>query len=315
MFSRVKWFLFALLLASILGLAGCRGATAVSPSGAPSQAPGSTSVAPSDAPAPTSTTEPTPTATPEPLAARVNGMGIPLAEYEAELLQVHEAHKTLGKTSTPEEQQQLALDNMIDTVLLAQGAAEEDYAVSAEDLQAEIAALAQQVGGEGALQDWAARRGYDENAFRGALARQMAAAWQRDHLAAAVPTAAEQVHARQILTIDADVAQRALQYVQIPGTNFAAYAFQYDLQTGGDLGWFPRGYLTQPAVEEAAFSLEPGQISPVIESEVGYHILQVIAKEPSRALSPDARRVLQHKAIEAWLAERRAGAQIEIMLP
>lgn len=250
-----------------------------------------------------------------PLALKVNGEGISLAEYEAELAQVQEAHQTLSKTTTPEEQSKLALDNLIDTLLLAQGAAENGYAPAESELQASVDALAQQAGGEAALLDWASRRGYDENSFRAALARQMAAAWQRDQIAASVPTEAEQVHARQILTIDADVAQRALQYVQIPGTNFAAYAYQYDLQTGGDLGWFPRGYLTQPAVEEAAFSLEPGQLSPVIESGVGYHIVQLIAREPDRALSPDARRVLQHKAIQSWLAARREAAIIEMLLP
>jgi parvulin-like peptidyl-prolyl isomerase len=147
------------------------------------------------------------------------------------------------------------------------------------------------------------------------LRRQLAAAWQRDQLAAAVPTQAEQVHARQILTIDEDIANQALEQVKIPGTNFAVYAYRYDPQSGGDLGWFPRGYLTRPEVEDAAFALQPGEISPVIRSQVGYHIIQVIAREPSRALSPDARRVLQHKALQDWLKSRKDGSKIEILLP
>jgi hypothetical protein len=41
----------------------------------------------------------------------------------------------------------------------------------------------------------------------------------------------------------------------------------------------------------------------------------VIAREPSRALSPDARRVLQHKAIASWLENRRKESSVEVLLP
>lgn len=316
MFSRTKSPLsFILLLALVL--AGCRGASATLPPAGVTPGQAANTAAPAGAetliPA-TATLEPTLTSTPEPLAARVNGGSIRLADYQAELAQVQEAHQALGKTSTPEEQSALALNNLIDTLLLAQGAYENGFAPSDADVQAAIDQLAQQLGGAQAVQDWASRRGYDDTGFRSTLSNQIAAAWQRDQIAAAVPTEAEQIRARQIMTIDEEAANNALLYVQIPGTNFAAYAYQFDLQTGGDLGWFPRGYLTQPAVEEAAFSLQPGQISPVIKSEVGYHILQVISREPSRPLSPDARRVLQHKALQAWIDAQRAASQIEILL-
>lgn len=298
----------------LAALAGCRAGTAVSPVVQPTAAPGqqtATDLAITVEPTP----EPTPTATPEPLALRVNGEGITLAEFEADLAQLQEAQQTLGKTSTPEEQRQRVIDNFIDTLLLAQGAAENGFTMDEAALQAAVANLAEEIGGEQALQEWIARRGYQQRTFEAALRRQAAAAWQRDQIAASVPTEAEQVHARQILTVDESIARTALQQVNTAGANFAAYAYRYDLQTGGDLGWFPRGYLTQQAVEEAAFALQPGEISDLIQSEIGYHIIQVIAREPARPISPDARRVLQHKALESWLAERRAAAQVEILLP
>ena len=321
MFSnRIRYTtLQTLILCLLIGLlAGCGSSSTVSPVEAPSPAPGhATATAQAATAAASATSAPTltPSATPEPPALRVNGEGVSLAEFEADLSQLQEAQQALGKTADPEAQRQQVLDNFIEMLLLAQGAAESGYSVDDAALQAAIDRLAGQLGSPQALQDWMASRGYTEAAFRAALRRQLAAAWQRDAIAGSVPAEAEQVHARQILTLDENIAKEALALVQIPGTNFAAYAYRYDLQTGGDLGWFPRGYLTQPQVEEAAFALQPGEFSEIIQSEVGYHIVQVIAREPSRGISPDARRVLQHKALRSWLQARREAAQIEILLP
>lgn len=261
----------------------------------------------------TETVLPTPTS--EPMALKVNEDGITIPEYQAEQGQLEEALKTLGKTMTPDEERQKLTDNFTETLLLAQGAVEKGYKADDAALQTEIDQLTQQLGDANKLQDWIKQRGYDETTFKAALRRQMAAAWMRDQITAAVPEAAEQIHARQILTTDPDIANRALSQVKVQGANFASYAYAYDPATGGDLGWFPRGYLTQPEVEAAAFNLQPGQISEVVQSSIGYHIIEVISREPSRALSPDARRVLQHKAIEDWLKTRKDGSKIEVLLP
>lgn len=315
MFPKHTSILSTLLMFVFLSIAsGCRANGVVSPTGPVSPAAGKATLTSTPVPA-TATAVPTPTATPEPLAARINADAITLAEYKAELGQLQEALTTLGKTLTPEAQRQQVLDNLIDAQLLAQGAVEAGFKADDAALKTALETLTQQVGGAAALQDWIAKRGYTESAFQAALKRQMAAAWQRDTIAAGVPTVAEQIHARQILTLDETIANKALEFVKIPGTNFAAYAYQYDPQTGGDLGWFPRGYLTQPEVEEAAFALQPGEISPVIKSQIGYHIIQVIQREPSRAIAPDALRTLQHKAVAAWLKARRDAAKIEILLP
>jgi peptidyl-prolyl cis-trans isomerase C len=263
----------------------------------------------------TATTVPTPTQTPEPLALRVNGDGITLVEYNADLKQLQEADQLLGKNSTAEQQRQQVLDNFTATLLLAQGAVTDGFILDDAALKAEMERLSGEMGSEQALTDWINKYGYSPAIFSSALRRQMAAAWERDHIAAQVPQQAEQIHARQILTQAETVANRALEQVNLPGVNFAAQAQRYDPVTGGDLGWFPRGYLLQPEVEQAAFALQPGEISPVIKSQVGYHIIQVIAREPSRALSADARRVLQHKAIQDWVNKQREASKVEVLLP
>nr|MDQ3388932.1 peptidyl-prolyl cis-trans isomerase [Gemmatimonadota bacterium] len=63
------------------------------------------------------------------------------------------------------------------------------------------------------------------------------------------------------------------------GADFPALAEQYSgdqgsAAQGGDLGFFGRGRMVAP-FEEAAFQLGPGEISPVVESPFGYHIIRL----------------------------------------
>lgn len=258
--------------------------------------------------------EPTLTPTPDvPLAARVNGIGIWLEDYQNELLRLQEALATLQQPSTEAEQKQTVLDTLIDEALLSQAAEEAGHRVDDASLQARLTTLTSEAGGEQALTEWLQQNHYSAESFQRALRRAMAAAWQRDQISASVPESVEQVHARQILAYTEAKAQNAYQSLQ-GGADFATLAFQYDSATGGELGWFPRGYLFFPALEEAAFALQPKQYTQVIQSSVGYHILQVIERGEHK-LSPDARLTLQRKALETWLADHRQNATIEILIP
>jgi peptidyl-prolyl cis-trans isomerase C len=258
------------------------------------------------APAPTSTLTlvQTPTETPVPLAASVNGEGITAAEFEAELTRYQQAQAGLGNTVSPETATQAVLNDMIDTLLLEQGAAASGFVVDDAILQSRNDALAAQVGGLDALATWESVHGYTDADFRSALHHQIATAWMRDQITASVSTAAEQVHVKQILLYNAGEAQQALGFLQA-GWNFDDLAAQYDPVTKGELGWFPRGYLPAPAIEEAAFALQPGQYSAIIQDETGYHILYVVERDPAHLLSPDALLTLQERAVQSWLTQRR----------
>ncbi|MEI9814317.1 MAG: peptidyl-prolyl cis-trans isomerase [Acidobacteriota bacterium] len=66
---------------------------------------------------------------------------------------------------------------------------------------------------------------------------------------------------------------------------------------GGDLGTFPRGQMVKP-FEDAAFALKPKEVSGVVTTQFGYHIIQVIDKEqstvtPFENVRPDLERELR----------------------
>lgn len=260
-------------------------------------------------PAATPTPSPTPTQTPLPLALSVNGDGITMEEFNAELARYQQVQAALGNSVDADTATQTVANDYIDTLLLAQGAATQGYSVDDVTLQSNIDALAMQIGGSEALSAWQTANGYTEAEFRSSLQRQLNAAWMRDQIAGAVPSTAEQVHIRQILLYNATDAQTALEYLQA-GWDFTALAAQYDPATQGELGWLPRGYLTEKAIEDAAFALQAGAYSGIIESQAGYHILYLVESDPARQLSPDALLTLQEHAVADWLTQRRAESTI-----
>jgi len=193
--------------------------------------------------------------------------------------------------------------------LLAQAARADGFEITEADLESRIDALAAEAGGADALEAWQSEHGYTDESFRSALKRAAEAAWMRDKIIAEVPGTAEQVHARQILLYNEEAAQKVASQLDA-GADFEDLAVLYDPDTGGELGWFPRGYLLEPELEEAAFSLEPGQHSGVIATEVGYHILLVVERDAQHPLSPDAYLVMQENALNDWLAQKRAESEI-----
>lgn len=273
----------------------------------------------SQTPQPTATVPPTSqpptatvilaTATPDvPMAAVVNGEGIPQSFYEGELTRFQNAGGVVADGSSAS---QTVIQDLIDQVLLAQGAAAAGFTVDDTALSDHINQISQKLGTQAKLDNWIASQGYTQDDFRYAMRLSMSAAWMRDKIAADVPSAAEQVHVKQIFFTDKAEADSILAQVR-SGADFATMAEQYDPVTRGDIGWFPRGYLTQPQVEEAAFSLQVGAISEVISSDIGFHILQLVETDPQHALSPDALATLQHAAIRAWLEDQKNSGQIEI---
>ncbi len=275
-----------------------------------------------------SPTLPAPTApplppTPErPLAARVNGQPIYLVDYERQVAQYQDMLAASGvDVSSPEGQERLRqmrakiLNWMIEQVLIEQAAAGMGIAVGEGDVQAAIAQLVQDAGSQEAFQERLARSGMTLEDLRVQLRAELLQARVLEHVQATVPERAEQVHARHILVDTRERAEALLGQIRA-GADFAQLARTYSQDestrdAGGDLGWFPRGILLAPEVEEVAFSLQAGQVGPVVQSRFGYHIVQTLERKQDEPLSPEHRQLLWDQAVQRWLESLWNQAVIE----
>lgn len=97
----------------------------------------------------------------------------------------------------------------------------------------------------------------------------------------------ERIHVRHILipldTPNAREQANTLRQQIVAGENFEELARKYSkdpgsASQGGDLGFLPRGKMVKP-LEDAAFALsQPGELSEVVESRFGYHVIQLVEK-------------------------------------
>ena len=132
----------------------------------------------------------------------------------------------------------------------------------------------------------------------------------RDDLIADIRAEAEQVLVE--LEGGADFAELAKEYSTCPSAS-----------DGGDLGWFGRGMMVAE-FEEAAFALSIGEMSGLVETEFGFHIIRLTdrkeAYEPELADVSDQVRAdvveqTKNERLQAWYDEVYAVAELEIHLP
>lgn len=271
---------------------------------------------PIQSPNPTNTITPippTPTPTPIPLAALINGEEITIEEYEAELSRYRAALEG-GLPQNDQEAGMLVLRDLINHVLLAQGAVENGFVIDEEALRTQLTALISAAGGQDKFDKWLQENEYTQESFNITLERSTLGAWMRDQILAEVPLSADQVHVQQILLYNSDQANQVLAELE-SGREFATLAAIYEPVTQGNLGWFPRDFLPHPLIEEAAFNLQPGEYSQVIETSVGFHIILVAERDPDHPLSPEARLIWRENALQEWMAMRREQSDIVILIP
>jgi peptidyl-prolyl cis-trans isomerase C len=150
-------------------------------------------------------------------------------------------------------------------------------------------------------------------------------------------TQPEQVRASHILlTVDAKApdadkkkakakAEELLKKIKA-GADFAKLAQENSgcpsSKQGGDLGYFGKGQMVKP-FEETAFTLKPGEVSGIVETQFGYHIIKLVEKKAASKvpftdvqakIADSLKRKKVSEAINAALEDAKKKAKIEIFL-
>ena len=107
------------------------------------------------------------------------------------------------------------------------------------------------------------------------------------------------------------------------GANFEELAKRYSdcpsKSKGGDLGYFERGRMVKE-FEDAAFALKPGELSGIVETRFGYHIIKVTDRKPARTIplteaEADVRSYLtgekKKQAVEDYISKLKSESTIE----
>jgi peptidyl-prolyl cis-trans isomerase C len=280
-------------------------------------APGTPAASSAPAPAAQQAVKPVPAQLPE-VIARVNGDVIPRNEFERALANLE---SQAGGPVPPERRDVIyrqVLDQLVAFRLLTQESAARKVPVPDTEIDARIGQIRGQFPNEQAYTAALAERGMTPDKLREDIRHQIAAMKLVE--TTIVPTVnvgepeieafykqnperfqePEAVHAAHILIrapegADAAAKQKArteaqgvLASARKKGADFAALAKQHSQDqssavNGGDLGFVTRGR-TVPAFEQAAFALKPGELSGVVESPFGFHVIKAFERRQARTV-------------------------------
>ncbi len=285
----------------------------------------------------------------------VNGEPVPAQAVSYELERLVKFHAQHGM---PEEQirQQLpalrerAIDQAIGEKLLFMEADELDIRVSDQEVDESVFKMAREVGGMEKLRSVLARQKLDEKTLREQIRRGRRVDKLVEQIVASAgePTEDEiKEHFAQhrneysrperalaqhiLITPDGDTpeskatARKKISTIRervVNGADFSAEAKAHShcpsKDKGGSLGWFSRGMMV-PAFESAAFGMKDGEVSDIVETQFGYHIIYRTGHEDAKEADFDeahesVRDFLRHakrgEALSAHVAELRKKADV-----
>lgn len=287
--------------------------------------------------------------------AVVNGVAINRAEFDRDMDGVKQQFLSMGQPMPPErlaEVQNEVLQNLISTELLYQEAQKQGIKVEASDVEKRLASLKQRFPTEDQFNNVLDKMNLTEAGLKSQLERSLVIeklidqevndkiSVSDEEIKAyydANPSLfkqPEQVRASHILVkVDkgADAAQKeaALKKIQgiqqklKGGADFATLAKESSdcpsSAKGGDLGYFRRGQMVKP-FEDAAFALKPGEMSDIVETQFGYHIIKLTDKKTEAVIPLDdvkerlgqyLKQQKSQKEVAAYIAKLTSEAKIE----
>lgn len=231
--------------------------------------------------------------------ALVNGKSIAISEYESSFALVKKSYDDLygeniwtqdinGKTV-----KQIIKDEIINTLivekLIQEYVATTDFSIDEEKVTEVYTDFQEAIIEEADLQTFYTENNLDETFFREQIRTQLIVEEFRrlvtedvkeddTKLQELYASYSIQVNASHILVEEDALAKLVVEKIEA-GEDFAELASTYSKDpgsaaNGGSLGYFPRGVMV-PEFEEVAFSLGVGEISGLVESQFGYHIIKV----------------------------------------
>ncbi len=270
------------------------------------------------------------------VVARLNGVDITRHDLLTRGAEARAALAQRGLAPPPESAgfYRQVLDDLLGNRLLYLDLAAQGKAASAAEIDQQVQAIRANFASDEEFDKSLQARGFDRERLRREIVEGLTVArWIRESIEAkiVVPPAEVQkfydansermvepegVHARHILIQveaesgpEARTAQREraeeIRQKLVGGADFAALARESSDDKGsgargGDLGWLPRGR-TVPPFEQAAFALEPGKLSELVETRFGFHLIEVLEKRAAGKVSLDKAR----PRIEATLKQRQ----------
>lgn len=166
-------------------------------------------------------------------------------------------------------------------------------------------------GFQSALAKYAETVGVTEDDFRAVIYSSLLRDAMTDALTVDLPHTQEQVWARHILVGTVEEAESVLARLD-GGEDWSALAAELSLDTsnkdsGGDLGWFPKDQMVEPFAN-AAFDMRIGEISDPVQTDFGFHIIQVLGHE-DHPLSSDQYDQLRQQTFLDFVASLRTKYQ------
>ena len=256
--------------------------------------------------------------------AVVNGKNISQGDFDKQVKLVQDSMVRQGLDITTQDgkdavnqMKQDLLSQLVDMELMRQAAAARGITVSTADINTRVEETKKDAGGDEAFKTSLKQAGLTEAEFRDLIVKDQIL-YERlyQQILKDVPTTAEQVHARHIL-VDTQKEADDVKARLAKGEDFAALAKLLSQDpgskdSGGDLGFFPRGMM-EPTFEKAVFSALPNETS-IVQTDYGYHVIQVLEKAADMALSADAQQLVGDEAMNKFLDDLRKKATITQLL-